>query len=613
MSTLAVHRINATLTKLFTGKIDMKDCTDKKPEEQRNVFLSRSLGAYALAHLAEVDIDAAAKCVVDGLKDNGIDALYFDTTDRLLYVVQSKWMASGTGSPARGDVQKFIKGFQDLVNARFGRFNDKINKRKSEITRALDDTNVKFVLVLVYTGHNPLSDDAQSDLMDVLQEENDPVETVSLRVLTQKDLIWAVTGEANGDPISLEVMLHDWGVKRDPYLSYYGQISAEDIAGWYEKYQSRLFSKNLRQFKSKTDVNQGLERTLRTEPEHFWYFNNGITVLCADIKKKRMGGAEKTSGVFVCEGASVVNGAQTVGSIHQAYKAAPDMVKRATVAVRFISVENCPDNFVTEVTRATNTQNRIERRDFAALDPEQARLKADLWAINKEYVYKSGEAPPSVDKGFTIDDATVALACAHSDVGLSVQAKREIGKLWEDITKAPYRLVFNSGVSGLRVWRYVEVMRVVDGLLAQREKGLEGRDRMVAVHGNLMVAHLVFRRLPVKDFDEEDLDLNTVKTAAKIEAEAALKQLTEAVVQHVPPTAYLNSFFKNATKCKSLIKQIEVQEAEAKTAPGKMPAAKSRRRSAAGGGSTTSSAKSQASTVKTKAKTSTTKRTTKKG
>src|SRR5207244_6746589 len=104
--------------------------------------------------------------------------------------------------------------------------------------------------------------------------------------------------------------------------------------------------------------------------------------------------------------------------------------------------------FNSEVTRYTNTQNAIERRDFVALDPEQERIRQELHIEGVEYAYKAGMGTGAASARFDLTEATVALACANTDVGLAVQAKREISKLWEDIAKPPYKQLFNSGVPG---------------------------------------------------------------------------------------------------------------------------------------------------------------------
>jgi len=195
--------------------------------------------------------------------------------------------------------------------------------------------------------------------------------------------------------------------------------------------------RNLRKFIHDSSVDAAITATLLSEPSRFWYFNNGITVLCDRIEKAPAGGASRKSGKFVFEGATVVNGAQTVGSIGRAADADANQVADARVHTRFISLEDCPPDFATDVTRATNTQNRVERRDFVAIDHEQERLRTDLQLEQgKIYAIKTGEPDPPPIHGCTVVDATIALACAHSP-DLAVQAKREIGRLWEDVAKPP--------------------------------------------------------------------------------------------------------------------------------------------------------------------------------
>ncbi len=114
-----------------------------------------------------------------------------------------------------------------------------------------------------------------------------------------------------------------------------------------------------------------------------------------------------------------------------------------------------------------------------SLDEQQQRLQTELQLDDVRYVYKSGDSIASTDNGFDLDEATVALACAHQDVALSVQAKREIGKLWEDTSKQPYRTHFNQALSGRRLWRLVQIQRRVDSqlrLLGPKEIGARSND-----------------------------------------------------------------------------------------------------------------------------------------
>jgi hypothetical protein len=556
MSIIHVQQIKAQLKGLFDGLIDLSDCKGRLEAEQESFFLTRALAAFSLMHLADIKPTQAAKCVTDGGQDNGIDAILYDAAEQVLYLVQSKWKHGGKGSIERGEAQKFLVGVKDLVNNRFDRFNAKIQGRAQEIKQAIYSAQTHFSLVVAYTGQEPLSEEVQRDFDDFLSELNDPTDSVQMRILRQGDIHGIIASGTLGAPINLEVGLQDWGQVREPYQAYYGRVSATEVAAWWGTHYPRIFAPNLRMFLGFTEVNQSILDTLHSVPEHFWYFNNGITALCARIKKKPIGGSSHDSGIFECSDVRIVNGAQTAGALATAYRRNPQSLKDVTVTVRFISLEQCPDGFSTQVTRATNTQNRIERRDFVSLDPEQERLRTELQLDGIDYVFKSGDAPRDQARGFDIVEATVALACSHADVSHAVQAKREIGKLWEDIHKPPYLLLFNPSVNSRRLWLLVRILRAIDEELQVLRDSKEGRKGMFPVHGNRFIAHWVYKHLSLDGLDEPDADISDVIQQARQNTSATTECLIRAI-DELFPDSYLASLFKNAKKCRQLNDRME--------------------------------------------------------
>ena len=533
----------------------MADYAERPEGEARHAFLQRSLAAYALESLALVDPAAAADGVVDGFGDNGIDAVLYEQVEKTVYVVQAKWDSAGTSAPEAGDVQKFVQGFRDLINTRFDRFNPKLRAKQTTLTAALDDTQAKFKLVLVHSGTQTLSEHARRPLADLVDDLNDTTEIVSYQVLRQSDVHALVAGQAEGVGVSFDVALHDWGSVQEPHIAYYGQIEAEDLAAWWSEHGTRLLAKNLRKFIGDSEVNNSIVDTLLADPENFWYFNNGVTVLCTSLEKKPIGGSDRRSGQFRCEGISIVNGAQTVGCIGTALLKSPEQVAKARVMVRFISLADCPPEFASEVTRATNTQNRIERRDFVSLDKEQERLQTELRLEGHQYALKTGDVDPLPESGCSVTEATVALACALADSGLAVQAKREIGRLWENIERPPYKLIFNGSVSGFKLWRCVEVLRTVEGELKAIQDQKEGKTRSIAVHGNRLILHAVMQRLPVTEFSEPQHDTEASRAQTIILTHQVFDSMANEVDKQFP-ISYVASLFKNATKCKALVEAI---------------------------------------------------------
>ena len=58
-----------------------------------------------------------------------------------------------------------------------------------------------------------------------------------------------------------------------------------------------------------TEVNKEIENTIQNQPDKFWYFNNGITLIANDVTKNLIGGSSRDSGYFNATNISIVNGA----------------------------------------------------------------------------------------------------------------------------------------------------------------------------------------------------------------------------------------------------------------------------------------------------------------
>jgi len=541
MSFIHVQQIKAHLEKNFTPLLNLSDCQNAGTEQREVTALSRGLAAFAIASLNGIAPQEACTAVTDGSDDNGIDAIFYNEDRRLLYLVQAKWHSDGHGSIDRGDTQKFITGFRDLLNERFDRFNDNVRLRQPDVERAILDSDAEsgVVLVLVYSGQEELAAECQRDLDDLLSEMNDPSEVVQLRTLRQQNVHNFIAQGTAGAPIDLQVSLSNWGQVKDPHYAVFGVVAVTEVAEWFKNHETRLFSPNLRYFLGSTEVNNAIGDTLKNRPDVFWYFNNGITALCDSIDKTLHGGNSRDFGVFKCTNVSVVNGAQTVGAIAGAVEKFPNEAVKAYVSIRFISLSSSDPGLATSITRCTNTQNRIERRDFVALDELQEQLRRQLQIDGVEYAYKSGAQVPKDRQGFDLHEATVALACAHDDCGYSVQAKREIGKLWEDITKAPYKALFNPSVDGKVLWDLVQILRAVDATLGIEAKSVKGRDRMHVVHGNRLIAWFVFRQHGKKFTEASEIAGLTQVSIPKV----------KNVVDKHYADAYLPSFYKNNSKC----------------------------------------------------------------
>jgi hypothetical protein len=263
-------------------------------------------------------------------------------------------------------------------------------------------------------------------------------------------------------------------------------------------------------------------------------------------------------GVFTCHGASVVNGAQTVGTIGkngELSKTNNDLEDpSAWVQVRIISLEKCPPDFSSAITRAANLQNTVGYREFAAMDPTQHRLAIDFTLDRRTYAYKQGDVEPRGNEGCSIVEATQALGSAHS-VGLAVQVKREIGQIWADTQAPPYTDLFNEQLTSTYLWRSVLVMRAVDEELQILRGSSAHRADMVGIHLNRVILHLVFQDVRVKRLRHDSADQAALIEAARMATKDVFRPVTDYLQEH-HEYDYLASLCKNHAKCEELTKTL---------------------------------------------------------
>ena len=66
------------------------------------------------------------------------------------------------------------------------------------------------------------------------------------------------------------------------FESYLCVLEADVLADLYRLYSTRLLEKNIRSFLQFTGVNKGMKATIKTEPEKFIAYNNGLTITATD-------------------------------------------------------------------------------------------------------------------------------------------------------------------------------------------------------------------------------------------------------------------------------------------------------------------------------------------
>lgn len=179
---------------------------------------------------------------------------------------------------------------------------------------------------------------------------------------------------------------HDSDPKRE---SFVGIVSASSLIKILEEEGNKLFENNVRYYLGSSSVNKEMRKTLVEEPEKFYYYNNGITLICNEAKIQKRDshdGYNENNHEIRLTDPQIINGAQTVNSIWSAYKEDQEVRKKidkVAILCKIIQTKNSPD-FRIDLQRYTNSSNPVKEIDFISNNIEQ-KLIEEFFKENKVF------------------------------------------------------------------------------------------------------------------------------------------------------------------------------------------------------------------------------------
>lgn len=523
---IEIMHLPVKLREAFTGRLP--EAAGGSANQREANFLSRALAAYAIYKLAGCTLDDAAGSVVDGGGDGGIDGIHYSAETSILFAVQSKYFMDGYGEPDLGAVSKFRNGIENLLLGRFDAFsaNEAWGQIVPQLEVAFRNGALAVRAVLVYSGINVVSEDRLHLFEGLLQTFSPDEDYLKFQVCNLTTVHDWVTGADQGPGVAeAEVRLRKPGWIREPYETVYGLLPLDELSQLYAQHGKRLIGANIRGYKGDTDVNDQILGTIKGEPQHFFYLNNGLTAYCERLEVNNLDRGNAEQKRIRAFGFSIVNGAQTLGSVAEHFAGAPDPPPHGYVFLKVISLERCNDDreFADRITRSTNFQNQIGMRDFVALDPQQERIANQLILSGITYHYKDdADTPPPDEANFTLEEATSACACLAQmkdcDFCCRVLANRK--SLWSfepvypesEAYRSRYHRVFRPDMSARTIWRAVQTQRRVKEAMTNGARSSAGIRRAFFENSRWLLLNVVF--LILHSERGEALTLSAEDTAA---------------------------------------------------------------------------------------------------
>jgi len=534
----------------------------KSAEDQAKKNLSRALSAFTLRHHLDMTEKVAAASVIDDFNDLGIDAIYLHGASQTLYLVQTKRKQGAEFK--QEEALAFCQGVRKLLVQDFSGFNDHFVRRQAEIESALDSCE-SIQLVIAHIGAG-ISHHANTALNELIADETHGDQRLVATVLDfdASRIVPALQASRANRRVDVEKFtIYKCAKLIDPRPTYFGYALLSDLVKLHDKEKSALFDKNIRLFLGpKTEVSQSIQQTLATKPTHFFYLNNGVTVLCEriDPKSNKSGGQR-----LKITGFSVINGAQTISSATQFVADNPGAdISAARVTITLIQAD-ADGSFGKSVTRARNHQNKVESGDFLALDDEQERLRRELAVLGIHYSYKAEQNDGVVsDTKIRAPEAIHALALFHRDPRYILWLKNEPSSLLDTFSDR-YKNLITAHTTPFQIVNAVRFARHVHSQMRDEAEGI-GPERLTYKHGAPALAWILAKRVSREQSGTQLLVPSKIPTALSRDFDLLREDLWNKTQQALAGRTPL-VIYRNQSRTLPIVEQVMIQSYQLTTDP----------------------------------------------
>ena len=342
--------------------------------------------AWYLRNIHNLDSIEAKSCITDGAGDKQIDAVYIDNDSAIVYIIQGKFYSGETVSaePLREVLSSWVQ-IQHLDQLQEGA-NEKLRVKISELAAALDDD---YEVCFEFITSSELTESAKADLELFRNELSEDSSLSANLVLIDNEMLKLKYDEALN--------------KNRPYINYEFHIEADkcmeiQICGTKAVIAAvplkecikipgiidgSLFRKNVRQSLGKNNrVNKGIAKTLKEEPQDFFFFHNGITAICSHVNLK--------GDILEIKDFNVVNGCQSLNTI---CSCSETVRKNSDGYIMFRFYEIADPEKADKISTSTNSQSAVKARDLRSNDKRVIAMKKAYEQCYKDgyFITKRGE------------------------------------------------------------------------------------------------------------------------------------------------------------------------------------------------------------------------------
>jgi len=435
---------------------------DLLPDGDENKKKASAFVLLCISSTMELSLAEAAELFTDGGNDAGVDGIHIGEVDDgefLVTIFQGKYKVkdlSGVANFPENGVLKAIDTVATLFDpAKKVALNDKIAPRVEEIRSLVRDGYIPGVRVVLCNNGEKWNEQAQ----DRIDQSGFSEEQVNWIHYNHDHIVSVLQSKKTvDDSIHLQgkAVIEDFNFRR----VLVGKVSVSEIAELFNRHSDLLLERNIRRYLGlhSNRVNSAIHATLldARKRDNFYFFNNGITMICRKFRHNALQGEDYQ---LKLEGMQIINGGQTCKTIQQslypdAKPLLPGDFNHVFVLLRIYELSEDDQDFVQDITYATNSQNPVDLRDLRSNDPMQKQLETGMQGLGYTYKRKRDEGGGG---SLLVTSSIVAesvLAIWHEKPHQAkFRRKEHFGKLYSTIFDD---LNASQAVLATLIFRYVE-------------------------------------------------------------------------------------------------------------------------------------------------------------
>jgi len=370
---------------------------DKFTEYCIEVFesIGKSEGARVLSYIhpnnqGGIDWKINGYCLKDQFKDEN-NKTYFETLD--LFITSFRNDSYEYNIP-KDEYTKSLNQIKRFINASLKRHIDYIDHSHTELNeliKIIGKQGKDFDRINVYFLINGFSNHEKEKL-----EIND----VDVFVHTWDVARLFKINESNSvhEPIEIEFEKFTEIGKGlqclqvpsidEMYDCYLAIVPGEVLANLYKEYSNELLESNVRAFLGQAGkFNKGIRDTIRTKPQMFLPYNNGITATAESVEAKLVDGQMVITRLNDFQ---IVNGGQTTASLYHTQKKYKETdLSKIFVQMKLTVIKDKEQKNieVPNISRFANSQNKVSELDLSSNNPyfvQIENLSRKKYVVNPE-------------------------------------------------------------------------------------------------------------------------------------------------------------------------------------------------------------------------------------